>query len=190
MQDISLHLLDIIENSVRAQAKLITIEIVREIMRNKLFFCITDDGTGMDEQTLQDAHNPFYTSKQERTKKVGLGIPLFKQNAEMCNGDFKLESEPGQGTKLTAVFQYDHLDRMPLGNLLDTFVGSVIGHSEVDFEIKLTNKKLSGAADEFVFSTREIKEELGDIPLSYPDVMTYINQMLEEGIKKIKMEEF
>jgi signal transduction histidine kinase len=190
MQDISLHILDIIENSVRAKASLIRIEIVREMMRNKLKFIIEDDGIGMDEDTLKSAQNPFYTSKLERVKKVGLGIPLFKQNAEMCNGKFEMESELGKGTRLLAVFQYDHLDRMPLGNMKDTFVGSIIGHQEIDFKIILRNIGLDGTVDEFIFSTREIKEELGDIPLSYPDVMTFIDQSIEEGIKKIKMEEF
>ena len=190
MQDISLHILDIIENSVRAKASLIKIEIIREMMRNELIFIIEDDGIGMDYNTLEAAQNPFYTSKLERVKKVGLGIPLFKQNAEMCNGRFELESELGKGTKLMAIFQYDHIDRMPLGNMKDTFVGSIIGHPEVDFDIVLKNIELDGTVDEFIFSTREIKKELGDIPLSYPDVMTFIDQLMEEGIKKIKMEEF
>lgn len=190
MQDISLHLLDIIENSVRAKASLINIEVIREVMRNKLEFVIEDNGTGMDEETLRSAQDPFYTSKVEREKKVGLGIPLFKQNAEMCNGHFVLESELGKGTKLVAIFQFDHVDRMPMGNLQDTFVGSIIGHADVDFEIVLKNIKLDNSVEDFTFSTRAIKAELGDIPLTYPDVMTYIDQAIEEGIKKIKMEEF
>lgn len=190
MQDISLHLLDIIENSVRAKASLVKIEIVREVMRNELRFTIVDNGVGMDAETLAEAQNPFYTSKQEREKKVGLGIPLFKQNAEMCSGRFEMESELGKGTTLIAVFKFDHVDRMPLGNLQDTFVGSIIGHADVNFDIILKNKMITGELDEYEFSTAAIKAEIGDIPFTYPDVYTFINESIEEGIKKIKMEEF
>ena len=190
MQDISLHLLDIIENSVRAKATLIRIEIKREVMRNELSFIVSDDGKGMDEKILSEAQNPFYTSKLGRIKKVGLGIPLFKQNAEMCNGYFNLESKLGVGTTLTAVFQYDHIDRIPLGNLQDTFVSSIIGHADIDFEIILENKIITGENDVFEFSTIAVKKELDGIPITYPAVISYINDVIKEGIINIKMEEF
>ena len=190
MQDISLHLLDIIENSIRAKAKLIRIKIIREVMRNELIFIVADDGTGMDEKTLYEAQNPFYTSKLEREKKVGLGIPLFKQNAEMCNGSFNIESKLGEGTTITSVFQYDHVDRMPLGKMEDTFVGSIIGHADVDFEIILINNMITGKRDIFEFNTVAIKEELGGVPINYPDVITYVSEVIKEGIINTKMEEF
>jgi anti-sigma regulatory factor (Ser/Thr protein kinase) len=187
MQDISLHLLDIIENSARAQARNIKVRIINSPAENVLRIIVEDDGTGMDSETLEMAQNPFYTSKTERTKKVGLGIPLFKQNAELTNGSFTMNSEPGLGTMLAADFELDHIDRMPLGNLKDTLLGSIVGHPEVDFDINLIyidkTEELS-----FHFETAAIKEELGDIPLTYPDVIEYLEQSINEGIQNTYME--
>ncbi|HNX37653.1 MAG TPA: ATP-binding protein [Candidatus Cloacimonadota bacterium] len=188
MQDISLHLLDIIENSVRAGAKHIKVRVINNVPENVLRLIVEDDGIGMDSQTMQMAQDPFYTSKLEREKKVGLGIPLFKQNAELCNGSFKMASEPGFGTVLTVDFQLDHIDRMPLGNLKDTLLGAVVGHSEVDFYINLIYQS-PFATQSFLFDTAAIKEELGDIPLTYPDVIEYIDQSLLEGIQNTNMED-
>ena len=188
MQDISLHLLDIIENSVRAKAKNIKIRIICDVQDNILRLIVEDDGVGMDSQTLAKAQSPFYTSKEEREKKVGLGIPLVKQNAEATNGSFKMTSEPGFGTVLTVDFQLDHIDRMPLGNLKDTLLGAIIGHPEVDFTIKLISHE-RGVEKSFYFDTAAIKEELGNIPLTYPDVIEYIDQSLLEGIQNTNMED-
>lgn len=189
MQDISLHLLDIIENSVRAKARNIWISIRIEVFRNKLELMILDDGSGMDAETLENAQNPFYTTKLEREKKVGLGIPLFKQNAEMCNGSFFMKSEPGVGTELKAIFELSHVDRMPLGKIGDTMLGCIIGHPEADFHLKLERLMISGEVHEFEFSTAEVKKELGDIPITYPDVIMYVDSAINEGIKNTKMEE-
>ncbi len=188
MQDISLHLLDIIENSVRAEARKIKIRVVINSQDNLLRLIIEDDGCGMDSETLYKAQNPFFTSKESREKKVGLGIPLFKQNAELTNGAFNITSEPKFGTVITVDFTLDHIDRMPLGNLKDTLLGAIIGHPEVDFYICLRNKD-RGKEQSFHFDTAAIKEELGDIPLTYPDVIEYIDQSLFEGIQNTNMED-
>ncbi|MDZ4183286.1 MAG: ATP-binding protein [Candidatus Cloacimonadaceae bacterium] len=188
MQDISLHLLDIIENSVRAKARNIKVRVINNCEKNRLRIIVEDDGVGMDSQTLERAQDPFYTSKAEREKKVGLGIPLFKQNAELANGCFKMASEPGFGTVLTVDFELSNIDRMPLGNLKDTLLGSIIGHPEVDFSINLTHCE-RGKEQSFHFDTAAIKEELGDIPLTYPDVIEYIDQSLFEGIQNTNMED-
>jgi hypothetical protein len=188
MQDISLHLLDIIENSARANANVIVVNITVEVMKNLIEFEILDDGVGMDAETLEMAQNPFYTSKAERKKKVGLGIPLFRQNAEACDGYFSIDSTPGEGTILRAGFAYDHIDRMPLGNVSDTVLSSIMGHPEVEFLLNLKRIELTGEKV-FEFSTLEIKEELGDVPITYPDVILVIDSMLKEGIINTGMEE-
>jgi signal transduction histidine kinase len=188
MQDISLHLLDIIENSVRAGAKCVRIRIIKDVRENVLRFIIEDDGCGMDTDTLAMAQDPFYTSKQERAKKVGLGIPLFKQNAELSNGCFAITSEPGLGTVLTADFELNNIDRLPLGNLKDTLLGAIIGHQDIDFHVNLISRD-KGKEQSFHFDTTVIKEELGDIPLTYPDVIEYIEQSLIEGIQNTNMED-
>ncbi|MDP8232147.1 MAG: ATP-binding protein [Candidatus Zophobacter franzmannii] len=188
MQDISLHLLDIIENSARAKAKNIYLDVIIDEESDKIEFLVKDDGTGMDAETLKNAQNPFYTSKAERVKKVGLGIPLFAQNAELCEGSFQLESELGKGTNLIATFKHSHIDRMPIGNLKDTLISAIIGHAEVDFWVQLTHSG-AGKSLEWSFNTAEIKAELGDIPLTYPDVIQYIDENINDGIKKTEMEE-
>ncbi|MDY6915648.1 MAG: sensor histidine kinase [Candidatus Cloacimonadota bacterium] len=182
-------MLDIIENSISAKAKLIQIEILVQVMRNKLVISIEDDGIGMDAETLQNAQDPFYTSKNQREKKIGLGIPLFKQNAEMCDGGFWLKSTPGVGTKIIAEFRYDHVDRMPLGNIADTILGSIIGHPEVDFVIKLYRIFLNGEKLSFEFDTRPIKKELEGVPLNHPEVYQLLQNEIKKGIIKTKMEE-
>ncbi len=189
MQDISLHILDIIENSARAEARNIYITVSVNESENTLTIIVLDDGTGMDSETAQNAQNPFYTSKAQRVKKVGLGIPLFKQNAELCEGNFVLNSELGVGTEIKAVFKYDHIDRMPLGNLKDTLLGCLIGHSEVDFHVNL--ERINSGTDDLIFTlnTNEIRDELGDIPLTYPDVIMYLDSILDEGIKNTQLEE-
>ena len=148
MQDISLHLLDILENSVRAGARNIKVRVINNVLKNRLRIIVEDDGSGMDAHTLEKAQDPFYTSKEERVKKVGLGIPLFKQNAEIVGGSFKMASEPGFGTVLTVDFPLDHIDRMPLGNLKDTLLGGIIGHPEVD------SLSLQGQSQRALFSFR------------------------------------
>jgi anti-sigma regulatory factor (Ser/Thr protein kinase) len=188
MQDISLHLLDIIENSVRAEARNIKVRVISDVQKNRLRIIVEDNGVGMDSHMVQMAQDPFYTSKVEREKKVGLGIPLFKQNAELSNGCFKMASEPGFGTVLTVDFELNNIDRMPLGNLKDTLLGAIIGHPDVDFSINLIYCE-RGKEQSFHFDTAAIKEELGDIPLTYPDVIEYIDQSLYEGIQNTNMED-
>lgn len=188
MQDLSLHLLDIIENSARAEASLIKIFIDADEKQDILKFKIEDDGSGMDKDTLKSALNPFYTSKASREKKVGLGIPLFMQNAEQCEGSFQVDSELGKGTTLEAVFKKSHIDRMPVGSLADTIIGALIGHTETDFYLKITHNT-QDKKFEYEFDTRLIKEELGDIPLTYPDVIQYIMEDVNNGIKNTKMGE-
>ena len=189
MLDLSLHIMDIVENSVSAQATAIRIMIEIIVFQNELRIGIADNGLGMEEDMIRLVQDPFYTSKSQRKKKVGLGIPLFKQSVEMCNGKFSLKSLPGKGTNIEAVYQYDHIDRLPLGNLADTFSSLIIGHPEVDFDLHLQRKMLTGSRKKFHFSTREVKNELGDIPLTYPDVISFIQQHIKEGIKKIELEE-
>jgi len=189
MQDISLHLLDIIENSVRAEADKIDISIKLEILRNSLKICIKDNGTGMDEMTLAQIQDPFYTTKKERIKKIGLGIPLFKQSAELTGGSLEIESVQGEGTSLEAEFQFDHVDRIPLGKISDTMITVIIGHEKVDFDLLLSRKTAAGKEMSYTLSTQIIREELGDIPFTYPDVIQFLENDIEDGIIKTKMEE-
>ncbi|HKL11346.1 MAG TPA: ATP-binding protein [Clostridia bacterium] len=179
MKELSMHILDIAQNSVHADSKLVEIEISENIKKNILEISIKDDGKGMDEETLKKVTDPFYTSRT--TRKVGLGIPMLKSAAETCDGSFSMKSEVGKGTELTASFRYDHIDRAPLGNIVDTVVTVVISDINIDF---IYRHHVDDRC--FKLDTREIKEVLGDVPLNNVDVICWIKDHIKEGIEKIE----
>lgn len=138
MNEISLHILDILQNSIHAGASLITVIIRYDQAAGTLSISIEDDGCGMDEAYLEKVTNPFVTGRT--TRRVGLGIPLFKAGAEGCGGSFEIKSQKGRGTLVSAVFITGNIDCPPLGNMTDTMVSQVISHQNVDFIYKfITN---------------------------------------------------
>ena len=118
MKDLSSHMMDIVQNSIRAEASWIQIRICEDPEADLFLIEIQDNGCGMDEATLARVRDPFFTSRTVR--KVGLGIPLLQQNAERTGGKVSIVSQPGQGTTLTARFGHSHLDRPPLGDVAET----------------------------------------------------------------------
>lgn len=130
MEDISLHILDIAENSIRANAKNINIMIIEDKKNDLLTLTIEDDGEGMDDKTKEYALNPFFTTK--KSKKVGLGLAFLSHSAEEAGGAMKIESEPGKGTKMIAAFKLGHIDRKPLGNLNETIKCLKTTHPEIN----------------------------------------------------------
>lgn len=175
MRSLALHILDIAENSVRAGASLVEIEVA--VSDGFLIISIKDDGCGMDGEFLKKVIDPFTTTRT--TREVGLGIPLFKQAAETSGGKFSILSEPGKGTEVYASFALGHIDRMPLGNLADILVALVPGESEILFTYRIEN---NGA---FVFDTREIKKMLGGVPADSPEILVFLKGYLEENINAI-----
>lgn len=180
MQDLSLHILDIVENSLAAGAKNVEIRIAEDISQDKLSIEIIDDGQGMDTELQTKALDPFFTTKTKR--RVGLGLPLFKESCEICNGHFWLESQPGKGTKIKATFPYAHIDRKPIGNMGETLLALIVGHPDVDiyYEHKRDGVKFS-------LNTKEIREILGDVPLNHPGVVSFLktyifSQLAELGL--------
>ena len=131
MEDLSLHILDIVENSIRAGAKEVEIHIDEDTAADRLVIEINDDGAGMDQATLQKALDPFYTTKSVR--KVGLGLSLFREAARAAGGDMTVRSEPGKGPRVKAIFQHGHIDRQPVGDLAKTLETLVIANPEVRF---------------------------------------------------------
>ncbi len=130
MEDFSLHILDIAENSIRANAKNINILITEDKINDLLTLTIEDDGKGMNTKTKEYALNPFFTTK--KGKKVGLGLAFLSHSAEEADGSMKIESEPGKGTRIVATFKLEHIDRRPLGNLNDTIKCLKITHPEIN----------------------------------------------------------
>ena len=171
MRELSLHLLDIAENGVSAGAQNITITIVEDLRTDRLQLAVEDDGRGMDAAMVEQVTNPFIT-----TRKVGLGIPLLKLAAEMCNGGLTVESAPGVGTTVNVDFQRSHIDRMPLGDVVGTMLALLVGWPQVHWVLRYRVDD-----EEFVFDDAPIKEVLGDLPLSDPEVLKFLRGALREG---------
>ena len=183
MREITLHLLDLAENSVSAGARTVQIAICEDLKADLLTVSIEDDGRGMDEETVKRVTDPFYTSRT--TRKVGLGIPLFKEAAEECNGRLTISSTPGKGTKVEVSFQHSHIDRMPLGNMSTTFLGLLVGHPEVHWKFRYTARK-NGVEETYEFDDQPVKETLEGLPLTHPEVLSFVRGMFEEGIAQTK----
>ena len=174
MREISLHILDIAQNSVVANATLVEITVDENEEADTLTVSVKDNGKGMDEDMVKRVVDPFTTGRT--TRKVGLGIPLIKLAAENTGGNLSLESEPGVGTILTAVFGLNSIDRQPLGDMAETMLGMVTSYENVDFlYLHKVNEK------EFSFDTREIKKILGDVSLKEPEVYMWLSGYLKEG---------
>ena len=186
MREIALHLLDIAENSVAAQSKNISVHVHEDLFQDRLSVCIIDDGRGMDAVTLQQVQDPFYTTRT--TRRVGLGIPLLKLAAEMADGNFSLQSEPGHGVWVEAEFRHSHIDRMPLGDLSATFLTLLVSHPHIDwtFLYRVTDK--SGQSRDFLFESVELKSELGDISFTEPEVLTFLRGIFEERIQEVALQ--
>ncbi len=134
MEDLSLHMLDITQNAIRAGATEVAIEVVEDRAANVASFVIRDNGCGMTEEQLSRLHDPFFTTRT--TRRVGLGVPLLKQTAEQAGGGLRVTSAPGAGTTVEARFQYDHPDRPPLGDVVATFWTLVVTNPRVEFTFR------------------------------------------------------
>lgn len=176
MNELSLYILDLTQNSVTAGAEHISIDIEAQSEADTLAISIRDDGCGMDAALLSKVTSPFTTTRT--TRKVGLGIPMAKQLCEMCAGDFAIHSRVGEGTTLNMRFQLSHVDLPPMGNLPETIVALITGAPETidfDFSYAIDGKRFS-------LSTIELKNALGGVRLSTPEVLNWIREYASEGI--------
>lgn len=174
MTEISLHILDAAENSVRADASLISILVWVDRGNDRLTAVITDDGCGMTKNETLKVTDPFYTTR--KTRRVGLGIPFFKYAAECTGGDFSIQSIPGQGTSVTAVFQLSHIDRMPLGDINGTITTLITCNPDKDIHYIYRYNDSS-----FELDTRNFRKILGDIPFDEPKISSFIKEYLREN---------
>ena len=173
MPEIALNILDIAENSVRAQASHVEITVSVQPKEDILTVMIRDDGCGMTPEQVGKVQDPFFTTRT--TRKVGLGIPFFKQAAESTGGSFQIRSEKGKGTEVTAVFGLSHIDRMPLGDISSTIHTLIVFNEHIDFRYTYEY-----ADRGFTLDTREMRELLGeDISFSEPEVSAFIKEYLE-----------
>ena len=177
MQELSLNILDIAQNSIVANATLIEIGV--EVDENDfLAITIRDNGKGMDEESVKNVINPFFTSRT--TRKVGLGVPFFKQAAEDTGGSFHIESQVGVGTTIKAVFDTTNIDYTPLGEVWDTVALLIQMNETIDFVY--TVKK---DGEEFVCDTRQLREIMEGMPLSDLNVVMWIKEFIRENQNEI-----
>lgn len=179
MQELSFHIVDLIENSLNAKATEIKVEITED-SENKLFlFELTDNGFGIERHILKSISNPFTTTRT--TRDVGLGLTLFTETVNECDGQLSIESEISNGTRVKARLKYDHINRDPLGDIADTIAILIISNQNVDFKYRHTTDR-----GIYEIDSGEIKKVLGDeVSLSNPKVVRFIRDELVEGLRSI-----
>jgi len=178
MRDLSLHLMDIVQNSISAKADKIYISLTADKQADILIMIIADNGEGIEENFLKNITSPFTTTR--KTRRVGMGISLLKASSNMAEGDLKIYSKKSEGTTLEASFKISHIDRLPLGDLAETMVTLIMANPDMEFELDLSNKK-----DCFKFKTIEVKEQIKDIPITQYEVLNWIREYINSGIKII-----
>ena len=178
MRELSLNVMDVAQNSVRAEASVVTITVTESDKDDRLSIEISDNGCGMTDEQVQQVIDPFFTTRT--TRKVGLGVPLFKLSAEQTGGSFDIQSEKGVGTKTTASYVKSHVDMTPLGDINDTVKILIQCNPQIDFVF--THSTDLGS---FTLDTRELREILGDVSLDTPDVLEWIKEFLEENTQNI-----
>jgi len=180
MQDLSLHILDVVENAIAAGATKVEITVEEDIRQNRLVVKIKDNGKGMDKKTLDKVLDPFYTTK--KTRRIGLGLSMFAQAAKEAEGILNVKSKRGKGTTITAQFVYDHIDRKPLGDIAETLIALIAGNGlTVDFIYK--HKKNS---KRFVLDTRDIKKELDGVPINNFEVLEFLGKNIKKELENIE----
>ena len=173
MRELSLHILDALQNSLEAEATSIELIIEDDSAANWLVITVRDDGQGMSEAQVARITDPFFTTRS--TRHVGLGVPLFKAAAERCNGSLTVTSQLGKGTVLQATFQHSHIDRAPLGDMTGTLLAFILaGQCDLHYVHRAGER-------EFEFDTVEIRAELGDVPLTHPEVRKWLQEFIAEG---------
>lgn len=181
MKDLSLHVLDIVQNSLAANAKLIEIFIDENEKRDIIEITIKDDGKGMSKEFVESVTDPYTTTRT--TRKVGLGIPLLKQNAERTGGYLTINSQLGQGTTLVAMFKPSNIDCPVLGDIAGVIALTVSGNPLVDF---IYNHKINGNL--FSFNTKEVKEILGEIPINDISVFKFLKELIQSNLEEKQIE--
>ena len=192
MPEISLNILDVTENSIKAEADEIIISISVDpkdeskvdegslgSQEDTLIISIIDNGKGMTSEQLEKVQDPFYTTRT--TRKVGLGVPFLKQAAESTEGTFKIDSEVGRGTVVEAIFKLSHIDRMPLGDITATIHTLVVFNESIQFKYTYRVNQ-----SQFTLDTKEFREILGEgVSFQEPEISKFIWEYLETNKRDV-----
>ena len=171
MEDLSLHILDVAENSINAGAHNVSILIDEDVVHDLLTIEIADDGKGMSAEVADKAADPFYTTRT--TRRIGMGLALLKEAAANANGTTEIRSVPNSGTTIKATFQLGHIDRKPIGNMADTITALITNEAEVDILYKHTRDR-----EQVIFDTRHVQDQLGDILLNSVEALSLVRNYL------------
>lgn len=184
MRDLSLHILDLAQNSISAEANLVMITIYEDTEKDRLIICIEDNGKGMDKSLVEKVTDPFVTTRTSR--KVGLGISLMHAACKRCEGNLAVESEKNIGTKLTATFKRSHIDRAPIGDMAETMLSLIISGSGESRAVDFVYRHVIDSR-EFRLDTREIREALGsEVSIEQPDVLMWIKDYINDGLANLR----
>lgn len=175
MRELSLHIMDIAENGVSAGARLVSIEVWEDRKNNLLRITVSDDGRGMPEEMVKAATDPFFTTRT--TRRVGLGLSLFREASKRCEGEFQIRSREGEGTVVSASFRRDHIDLAPLGDLAGSVTALIMGNPDVDFVYvhKVDHRS-------FRLDTREVREALDGEAVNHPEVLKHLAGLVREAL--------
>lgn len=173
LPEISLHILDVVQNSIDAHANLIEISIYTDFVNHTLSVTIKDNGCGMSSEQLEQVIDPFYTTRT--TRNVGLGIPFFRFAALQTGGSFTISSTPNLETTVIAIFHQSNIDCIPLGDIISTILILITMNESIDFLYTYSNANKS-----FSLDTRELRLTLGNIPFSTPEIKDFIKCYLYE----------
>ena len=179
MRELSLHIMDIIENGLGAGADLITLSIVEDKKKNWLKITITDNGSGIPEEMQEKVLDPFFTTRT--TRRVGLGLSLIREASRRCNGEFNIKSKEGEGTEVSVSFELNHIDLAPIGNMASSLTALIMGNPDVDF---VYTHEVDGNI--FHLDTRQVREELEGLPLNHPEVIKYLASVIRESLTDLK----
>lgn len=182
MRELSLHILDIVENGITAGGNCIRIEVDEARKKDQLTIVIRDNGKGMPVEKMKNINDPFITSRT--TRRVGLGLSLLAAAVERCDGTLRVDSRTGEGTEVTATFRYHHIDRAPLGDMAATLATLIIGNPGIDFDYY---HRIDGK--DFSLDTREIRNEMKDLSLSDPVVIHHLTESIRSSLKELATEE-
>ncbi|MBQ1468875.1 MAG: sensor histidine kinase [Solobacterium sp.] len=181
MEDLAMHMIEIIMNSIHANSRNISIRILDSKLQNTIRMTIQDDGKGMSEEFVKKVTDPFTTSRT--TRSVGMGLAFMKGLTEQCAGDFTIESTLGVGTTLTASVQKDHIDTPPMGNIGSMMMQCIQADENIDFVLEYKTD-----SNEFLFRTVDIREQLEGVSMLEPSILLWIRSYINEGIEQAKEE--
>jgi anti-sigma regulatory factor (Ser/Thr protein kinase) len=178
LRELALHIMDLIENGLNAGATLIELTVNEDRSANRLTITIRDNGRGIPERLINEALSPFFTTRT--TRRVGLGLSLFREASRRCEGTFELKSEEGKGTEVSAAFRLDHVDLAPLGDMGSTMSCLIMGNPGVDF---LYGHSVDDRT--FELDTRQVKGELEGVDINEPEVVQYIGAWINESLSEL-----